>query len=87
MFYWLYTLIIVVGAGVLLVPRFPLAHIMVLSQVVNGIVLPFVLIFMLLLINDRELMGAHVNSRRFNVVAWTTATVMIVLTLVMLVLH
>jgi Mn2+/Fe2+ NRAMP family transporter len=84
-FYWLYTLIIVVGAGVLLVPRFPLAHIMVLSQVVNGIVLPFVLIFMLLLINDRELMGAHVNTRAFNVVAWVTVTVMIVLTLAMFV--
>ena len=39
---------------------------MVLSQVVNGILLPFVLIFMLLLINDRELMGAHVNTRVFN---------------------
>ena len=84
-FYWLYTLIIVVGAGVLLVPRFPLAHIMVLSQVVNGIVLPFVLIFMLLLINDRELMGPHVNSRAFNAVAWLTVTVMIALTLAMFV--
>jgi Mn2+/Fe2+ NRAMP family transporter len=84
-FYWLYTLIIVVGAGVLLVPRFPLVHIMVLSQVVNGIVLPFVLIFMLLLINDRELMGTHVNSRAFNAVAWLTVTVMIALTLAMFV--
>jgi Mn2+/Fe2+ NRAMP family transporter len=84
-FYWLYTLIIVVGAGVLLVPRFPLAHIMVLSQVVNGIVLPFVLIFMLLLINDRELMGTYVNSRAFNAVAWVTVTVMIALTLAMFV--
>jgi Mn2+/Fe2+ NRAMP family transporter len=84
-FYWLYTLIIVVGAGVLLVPRFPLAHIMVLSQVVNGIVLPFVLIFMLLLINDAELMGAHVNTRAFNAVAWVTVAVMIALTLAMFV--
>jgi Mn2+/Fe2+ NRAMP family transporter len=84
-FYWLYTLIIVVGAGVLLVPRFPLAHIMVLSQVVNGIVLPFVLIFMLLLINDRELMGPHVNSLAFNAVAWLTVAAMVVLTLAMFV--
>jgi Mn2+/Fe2+ NRAMP family transporter len=84
-FYWLYTLIIVVGAGVLLVPRFPLAHIMVLSQVVNGIVLPFVLIFMLLLVNDRELMGTHVNTRGFNLIAWVTVGVMIALTLAMFV--
>jgi Mn2+/Fe2+ NRAMP family transporter len=82
-FYWLYTLIIVVGAGVLLVPRFPLAHIMVLSQVVNGVVLPFVLIFMLMLVNDRELMGDHVNSRAFNIVAWVTVGAMIVLTILM----
>jgi len=86
-FYWLYTLLIVGGAAVLLIPRLPLVDVSVLSQVANGMLLPFVLIFMLLLTNDRELMGAHVNSRRFNVVAWTTVTVMITLTLVMLVLH
>ena len=84
-FYWLYTALIVAGAGVLLVPHFPLARIMVLSQVVNGVVLPFVLIFMLLLTNDRELMGEHVNSRAFNVIAWTTVVAMIGLTLAMLV--
>ena len=84
-FYWLYTALIVAGAGVLLVPRFPLAHIMVLSQVVNGVVLPFVLIFMLLLTNDRELMGKHVNSRGFNIVAWVTVATMIGLTVAMLV--
>ena len=83
-FYWLYTLLIVTGAGVLLVPDFPLAHMMVLSQVVNGIVLPFVLIFMLNLTNDRELMGEHVNSRTYNIIAWTTVVVMIGLTLAML---
>ena len=82
-FYWLYTVLIVAGAGVLLVPRFPLVHIMVLSQVVNGAVLPFVLIFMLLLTNDRELMGEHTNSRAFNAIAWTTVVVMIALTVAM----
>ena len=84
-FYWLYTLLIVGGAGVLLVPGFPLVHVMVLSQVVNGMVLPFVLVFMLLLTNDRELMGDHVNSRVFNAVAWTTVAVMIALTIALLV--
>jgi Mn2+/Fe2+ NRAMP family transporter len=84
-FYWLYTVLIVTGAGVLLLPQFPLVHVMVLSQVVNGVVLPFVLIFMLLLINDREIMGEHVNTRGYNAVAWTTVVVMIVLTLGMVV--
>jgi len=82
-FYWLYTLLIVAGAGVLLIPRLPLVYVSVLSQVANGIVLPFVLIFMLLLVNDRELMGEHVNSRRYNIVAWITVVVMIALTLAM----
>ena len=84
-FYWLYTLLIVTGAGVLLVPRFPLVHVMVLSQVVNGAVLPFVLIFMLMLTNDRELMGEHVNTRTFNVIAWATVVVMIALTLALVI--
>ncbi len=82
-FYWLYTVLIVAGAGVLLIPRFPLVHIMVLSQVINGVVLPAVLVFMLLLTNDKELMGEHVNRRSFNVVAWITVVVMIVLTIAM----
>jgi Mn2+/Fe2+ NRAMP family transporter len=64
-----------------------MTHMMVLSQVVNGIVLPFVLIFMLMLTNDRELMGEHVNSRRYNVVAWATVVVMIGLTLAMIVMR
>jgi NRAMP (natural resistance-associated macrophage protein)-like metal ion transporter len=82
-FYWLYTLLIVLGAAVLLVPRLPLVYVSVLSQVANGIVLPLVLIFMLRLINDRELMGGQVNSRGFNIVAWTTVVVTIVMTLAM----
>jgi len=79
-FYWLYTLLIVAGGAVLLIPGLPLVKIAVLSQVVNGIVLPFVLIFMLLLINKKQLMGKYVNTRLFNVVAWMTTVVMIGLT-------
>ena len=84
-FYWLYTALIVLGAGVLLVPRFPLFRVMVLSQVVNGVLLPFVLIFMLLLINDRELMGEHVNSRGYNAIAWFTVGAMIALSIALLI--
>ena len=84
-FYWLYTLLIVLGAAVLLVPRLPLVYVMVLSQVANGVVLPFVLIFMLMLTNDRELMGEHTNSRTFNVIAWATVVVVIVMTVAMVI--
>ena len=80
-FYWLYTILIVAGAGVILTPHLPLVKISILSQVVNGIVLPFVLVFMLLLVNRKELMGEYVNSHWFNVIAWGTTIVMIGLTL------
>src|SRR5579859_5865629 len=80
-FYWLYTALIVAGGAVVLLPGLPLVKIAVLSQVVNGVVLPFVLIFMLLLINKKELMGEYVNTRLFNIVAWVTTVVMVVLSL------
>jgi len=80
-FYWLYTLLIVAGGAVLLIPGLPLIKIAVLSQVVNGVVLPFVLIFMLLLINKKEIMGEYVNTHVFNGVAWITTVIMIGLTI------
>lgn len=82
-FYFLYTMLIVVGAGIILLPNAPLLKILVFSQVANGVWLPVVLIFILLLINRRDLMGEHTNTLIFNVVAWGTGIVMIVLTLVL----
>ncbi len=79
-FYWLYTILVAAGAGVILTPNLPLVKISILSQVVNGIVLPFVLIFMLLLVNKKELMGEYVNSSFYNLVAWATTIIMIGLT-------
>ena len=70
-----------VGAGVVLIPRFPLIQMILLSQVLNGALLPFVLIFMVILINKRDLMGEWVNPRWFNAVSWITVVVMIGLTL------
>jgi len=83
-FYWLYTVLIVAGAAVILIPDLPMVQITVLSQVVNGAVLPFVLIFMLLLINKKDLMGEFVNKRTFNVIAWATTVIMIGLTALLL---
>jgi NRAMP (natural resistance-associated macrophage protein)-like metal ion transporter len=80
-FYSLYTLLIVVGAGVVLIPKFPLVQMILLSQVLNGILLPFVLIFMVLLINKVDIMGEWVNSRTFNLVSWAAVVIMIGLTL------
>lgn len=80
-FYGLYTLIILVGAGIILLPGAPLIAIMLISQVINGILLPFVIICMLLLANNSQIMGQYKNSKLFNVIAWTTAVVMICLSL------
>jgi Mn2+/Fe2+ NRAMP family transporter len=82
-FYSLYTMLIVVGAGIILIPKAPLFKILVLSQVANGVWLPVVLIFILLLINRKDLMGEHTNSWGFNIVAWSMSIIMIVLTLVL----
>jgi NRAMP (natural resistance-associated macrophage protein)-like metal ion transporter len=83
-FFGLYTALIVLGAAMILIPEFPLLAVMYWSQVVNGVLLPFVLIFMLLLVNRPDLMGSYVNSRLFNVIAWGTSAIVIVLTIMMI---
>jgi Mn2+/Fe2+ NRAMP family transporter len=84
-FYWLYTLLIVGGAlTVLLLPDAQLINVAILSQVLNGVLLPVVIILMLLLINRADLMGEHSNSRIWNVIAWGTSLIVIGMTLVML---
>jgi NRAMP (natural resistance-associated macrophage protein)-like metal ion transporter len=83
-FYWLYTLLIVAGAAVVLIPNFPLVTMTILSQVLNGVLLPFVLYFMLKLVNNKELMGKHTNTRWFNVIAWATTVIVVGLSVVMM---
>ena len=80
-FYWLYTLLIVIGAAVVLMPGFPLVRMILFSQVINGVLLPIVLIFMILLANNRRIMMEWVNSRFYNLAAWITVVVMIGLSL------
>jgi Mn2+/Fe2+ NRAMP family transporter len=83
-FYALYSFLILAGAGAVLIPDVPLFKVILLSQVANGVLIPFVLIFMLILINRERLMGEMRNRLWQNVIAWTTAVVMIVLTAMML---
>lgn len=80
-FYWLYTAIIAVGAGMILVPGVPLLKIILLSQVLNGVLLPAILVFMALLINRTALMGTRVNGPLWNAVVWSTTGVLVVLAL------
>lgn len=82
-FYSLYTAILAAGALVVLWPGLPLFEIMYWSQVVNGVALPAVIFFMLVIINDRRLMGDYVNKPLQNVIAGVTAVVLAALSLAM----
>ncbi len=83
-FYFLYTAMIVLGAGLVLIPHLPLLKLMLLSQTANGVLLPFILIFMLILASDERLMGRYRNGRILSVVSWTVTVVLILLTVAMI---
>ncbi|MBI4892355.1 MAG: divalent metal cation transporter [Acidobacteria bacterium] len=84
-FYWLFTLLIVIGGGVVLIPNFPLVKMILLSQVINGALLPLVLIFMIRLVNKERLMRKWKNSLFYNLVGWFSVVVMIGLTIALVV--
>jgi Mn2+/Fe2+ NRAMP family transporter len=78
-FYWLYTALIALGGGLILLPNLPLIKIQLYSQAINGVAIAPVLIFMLLLVNKKDLMGEFTNSRFYNIVAWALTVVMTIL--------
>jgi Mn2+/Fe2+ NRAMP family transporter len=80
-FMWIYTLMIVMAASLILVPGAPLVLLMVLSSFVNGLLLPFVLIYALSLINNKDLMGTYTNPKSYNYISWGTVAAIICLTL------
>ncbi len=84
-FFGIYTVLIIVGAAIILMPVKSLIQAMLISQTFNGVLLPVILIAMLVLINDKRLMGKYTNGRVFNVVAWATVVALIILALILLV--
>ncbi|MCE5311255.1 MAG: divalent metal cation transporter [Acidobacteriales bacterium] len=80
-FYWLFTLLVGLGAALVLLPQLPLVKVILFSQVINGVLLPFVLIFMILLVNKEGIMKEWRNSRTYNLVAWVSVVILIGLTL------
>lgn len=82
-FYWMYTLLIALGAGVVLIPQFPTVRMILVSQVLNGILLPVVMIFIVKLVNRRDLMHEWTNGRLSNLVSWLAVAVMIALSLLL----
>ena len=83
-FFTLFTAMIVIAAGVVMVPNFPLLKIMYFSQVGNGILLPVILIFMLYLTNNKDIMGEFTNTRTFNIFAIATVCLIVMLTILMI---
>lgn len=84
-FMWIYTMTIALSSLVILIPGAPLVFLMVLSAVINGLLLPFVLIYALLLVNNRKLMGEYVNPGAYNYISWGTVVAIIVLTALLIV--
>ena len=84
-FFGIYTALIILGAAIILLPIQSLIRAMMISQTFNGLLLPVILITMLVLINDKRLMGKFTNSRLFNIMAWVTIVALIVLALILLV--
>jgi Mn2+/Fe2+ NRAMP family transporter len=82
-FYWLYTLLVFGGAAIVLIPNLPLLKLILYSQLANGVLLPFVVVYMLLLVNRPRLMGTFKNKPWQNWIAWATAGIMICLTSVL----
>jgi Mn2+/Fe2+ NRAMP family transporter len=85
-FYILYTGILVISAGIIMIPNAPLIKISLWSQVINGILLPVVLVCMMLLINKKKIMGVYVNKKATNIIGWTAVVVLIGLSAALLVL-
>jgi len=83
-FYWLYTAIIVIGAGIILIPNAPLITISVWSQTINGMLLPVVLLCMMVIINRKEVMGEYTNKPIINVIGWVTIVILILLSVTLL---
>lgn len=84
-FYWLYTAIIIIGAGIILMPNAPLIQISLWSQRINGILLPVVLVCMMLIVNNKDVMGEHTNKRIGNIIGWTTIVILVCLSIILLV--
>ncbi|MBL7054600.1 Nramp family divalent metal transporter [Candidatus Woesearchaeota archaeon] len=84
-FYTIIASMIMLSALIILIPNVPLVWIMVSSQVINGVILPFTLIAMLFLINNEKLMGKYVNSKFYNILVWATAVIVVILTILMVI--
>jgi Mn2+/Fe2+ NRAMP family transporter len=84
-FMYIYTALIVASALLVLIPGAPLVLLMILASVLNGILLPFVLLYAISLVNNRKLMGDYVNLKGYNYISWGTVIILITLTIFMVI--
>jgi Mn2+/Fe2+ NRAMP family transporter len=84
-FYSLFTIIILIGSGVIMIPGAPLIAITIWTQVLNAILLPIVLVCMMLIINNKEIMEQYTNNRLQNVIGWSTTIILIILSVFLLI--
>jgi NRAMP (natural resistance-associated macrophage protein)-like metal ion transporter len=83
-FYWLYTGIIVIGTLIILIPKAPLIVITLWSQILNGLLLPVVLICMILLVNNKKIMGKHINKPAQNIIGWSSVVILVGLSITLI---
>jgi NRAMP (natural resistance-associated macrophage protein)-like metal ion transporter len=84
-FIGVFTFLVALGALIATLPGLPLFRVLLVTQVINGLLLPVVLIAILRLVNNRELMGAHVNGPLYNIAAWLTTLIVSALSLLLIV--
>jgi NRAMP (natural resistance-associated macrophage protein)-like metal ion transporter len=84
-FIGVFTFLVAVGAFIAMLPGLPLIHVLIVTQVINGLLLPIILFAVLKLVNNRELMGEYVNGRLYNLGAWLTAIIVSALSILLIV--
>ena len=84
-FLGVFTFLVVLGATVAMMPGLSLIHVLIVTQVINGILLPVILVAVMKLVNNRELMGTHVNGPLYNIAAWLTTIIVSVLSILLIV--
>jgi Mn2+/Fe2+ NRAMP family transporter len=83
-FIGVFTFLVAVGAAIAVIPNLPLIRVLLVTQVINGMLLPIILFAVMRLVNDREIMGVHVNGRLYNLGAWLTVIIVTALSLLLI---
>ena len=84
-FLGIFTFLVALGALIAMMPGLPLIRVLIVTQVINGVLLPVILLAILRLVNNRELMGQHTNGPLYNLGAWLTAILVSALSILLII--